>query len=127
MKGIRSLSLLCRIQFDLFQSQDSSMRREVSLLGRQYHRRCRTQDYQLTERRVAQNYLVNTDDDFNNYVNKNRPREQRIDIRDFFDDHQHKHYHETQACFDRNTELPSQPKMGVLAKLVNFNFISLMF
>ena len=96
------------------------MRREVSLLGRHYHRSCRTQDHQVTERRVAQNYLVNTDDPFKTYVNKNRPKQHKVDVRDFFyDDHQQ--YHKTQTIYDRNSELPSQPKMGVLAKLVLLN------
>ena len=91
------------------------MRREVSLLGRHYHRSCRTQDHQVTERRVAQNYLVNTDDAFKTYVNKNRPKQHKVDVRDFFyDDHQ-------QYIYERNSELPSQPKMGVLAKLVLHN------
>ena len=78
------------------------MRREVSLLGRHYHRSCRTQDHQVT------------------YVNKNGPKQHKVDVRDFFyDDHQQ--YHKTQTIYERNSELPSQPKMGVLAKLVLLN------
>ena len=96
------------------------MRREVSLLGRHYLRSYRTQDHQVTERRVAQNYLVNTDDAFKTNVNKNRSKQHKVDVRDFFyDDHQQ--YHKTQTIYDRNSELPSQPKMGVLAKLVLLN------